>query len=123
MQATLAAPADSKASLRIESMAIRRGDTDGGAAQPGVLQRGQPLTVELDVAGARARLAGMVRVGGAEIALEPAPLPRAPGPGQTTHVGWQFTVPASARTGRQELEIEVSEGDGVSTVHRPVLVR
>ena len=65
----------------------------------------------------------MVRVGSAEIGLEPAPLPQTPGPKQKTHVGWQFAVPQSAATGRQDLAIEVSEGDGVSSVHRPVVVR
>ena len=123
VEATPAAAAHADAPLRIERMTIRRVDTDGGAARTGVLVRGQTLTVELDVAGAKARLAGAVRVGGAEIGLEPAPLPQIPGPGQKTHVGWQFAVPQSAATGRQDLEIEVSEGDGVSSIHRPVVVR
>lgn len=123
VEATPAAAAHTGAPLRIERMTIRRADTDAGPAQAGVLVRGQTLTVELDVAGAKARLAGVVRVGGAEIGLEPAPLPQTPAAGQKTHVGWQFAVPQSAATGRQDLEVEVSEGDGVSSIHRPVVVR
>ncbi len=123
IEATPAESAHADAPLRIERMTIRLADSDGGASRAGVLVRGQTLTVELDVVGAKARLAGTVRVGGAEIGLEPAPLPQVPRPGQKTHVGWQFAVPQSAATGRQDLEIEVSEGDGVSSIHRPVVVR
>ncbi|HUH03719.1 MAG TPA: hypothetical protein VML75_17110 [Kofleriaceae bacterium] len=105
---------------------VLRGGTDGRAARAGVIRRGERLAIEARVGGAREQVRGIVRARRGTAVIETALPPVRPtriGPTTRVLVTGSWQVPKDLPPGRLQLEIEVTEGDLVSTIHRDVLVR
>lgn len=118
-----AAPVES---LTVERLVLR-GGTDGRATRAGVIRRGERLAIEARVGGAREQVRGVVRARrGGSVVIEsalPAVRPARIAPTARVLVTGSWDVPKDLPPGRVQLEIEVTEGDLVSAIHRDVLVR
>lgn len=113
------------AALAIDRLVVR-GGTDGRAARSGVIRRGERLAIEARVGGAREQVRAVLRARrGAQVIEVPLPTahPARVEPTARVLVTGSWDVPKELPPGRLQLEIEVTEGDDVSVIHRDVVVR
>jgi hypothetical protein len=117
-----AAPVES---LTVDRLVLR-GGKDGRATRAGVIRRGERLAIEARVGGAREQVRGVVRARRGAMVIEtalPAVRPARIAPTARVLVTGTWELPKDLPPGRLRLEIEVTEGDLVSAIHRDVLVR
>jgi hypothetical protein len=113
------------AELAIDRLVLR-GGIDGRAPRAGVIRRGERLSIEARVAGASGELGATLRARRGQWLHQEAWAPTHPaasGPTRRVLVTGTWDVPRELPAGRVQLEIEVTEGEHVSAIHRELLVR
>jgi len=123
-----------QASLRVESPpfpAVDRltiddlrlwGGEDRRAPRRGRLTRGELLLVEVRVGGALSDPVAVLRLPGGESFEIGHAKVGAPAPDRRLFVRGEWRIPSTLPTGRARIEIEVTDGNHVSTLYREVLI-
>jgi hypothetical protein len=115
--------------LAIDRLTIRGGG-DGRAPRAGVIRRGERLAFEARIGGARGSITPVLRarrgIWSTQLVwpdASPARTGTAFDPSARFLVTGLWEVPMDLSPGRLQLELEVTEGEHVSVIHREVLVR
>lgn len=99
-----------------------RGGADGRSLRRGRLRRGETVLIEARVGGARNAPVAILRLpDGSETEISSASV-ASPAPDKRIFLRGQWRVPGTMPAGRSRLELEVTDGDDVSTRYRDVLI-
>ncbi len=98
------------------------GGRDGRSPRRGRLRRGESVVIEARVGGARNTPIAILRLpDGSETEISRARV-ASPSPSKRIFLRGKWRVPSSMPAGRSRLELEVTDGDDVSTRYRDVLI-
>lgn len=121
------APFPPLASLRIDELVLTAGE-DGRSPRAGRLGRGETVRVRARVGAVRREVSGVLRLRGRDgaVVLERTlgtARPIAVHPSARVYLVGAAPIEPELPPGRYMIEVEVSEDDGVSTIHREVRLR